>query len=114
VGDAAGYVEPFTGEGMTWALESARALLPLAREAVQKVPGEGWDPELVARWLRVRRRTLGSRALIRAVARLTRHPRLATGAVRLLSGLPALAAPLVRRATGPALLAPLDLMDEPA
>ena len=30
VGDAAGYVEPFTGEGMAWALASGTAVAPLA------------------------------------------------------------------------------------
>ena len=30
VGDAAGYVEPFTGEGMAWAMMSAAALAPIA------------------------------------------------------------------------------------
>jgi flavin-dependent dehydrogenase len=33
VGDAAGYVEPFTGEGMSWALESAEILAAVASDA---------------------------------------------------------------------------------
>ena len=40
-GDAAGYVEPFTGEGMAWAVRSAAlaaAMLPGA--------GEAWPGEL--------------------------------------------------------------------
>lgn len=41
LGDAAGYVEPFTGEGMAWALASGAAVAPLAARAV----GE-WRPEL--------------------------------------------------------------------
>ena len=39
IGDAAGYVEPFTGEGMFWALSGARALAPLVARSV-----DGWDP----------------------------------------------------------------------
>ena len=34
VGDAAGYVEPFTGEGMAWAVMSAAALAPIAARAI--------------------------------------------------------------------------------
>ena len=33
VGDAAGYVEPFTGEGMAWAIMSAAGLAPIASRA---------------------------------------------------------------------------------
>jgi menaquinone-9 beta-reductase len=33
VGDAAGYVEPFTGEGMSWAFKGAEALVPLLFQA---------------------------------------------------------------------------------
>ncbi|MGL6096279.1 MAG: NAD(P)/FAD-dependent oxidoreductase, partial [Fimbriiglobus sp.] len=32
VGDAAGYVEPFTGEGMAWAVASAAAVAPIAEQ----------------------------------------------------------------------------------
>ena len=32
LGDAAGYVEPFTGEGMTWAMLAAVSVAPLAQE----------------------------------------------------------------------------------
>jgi flavin-dependent dehydrogenase len=33
LGDATGYVEPFTGEGMSWALKGAEALVPLLYQA---------------------------------------------------------------------------------
>jgi flavin-dependent dehydrogenase len=35
VGDAAGYVEPFTGEGMTWAIETGRAAGELAARGAE-------------------------------------------------------------------------------
>lgn len=35
LGDATGYVEPFTGEGMTWALESATLLTPILLELLE-------------------------------------------------------------------------------
>lgn len=96
VGDAAGYVEPFTGEGMTWALASARAAAPIVAEAARG----GWSPRHLDRWARRRRATLGSRYLIRAVAWLTRHPLPSRTAVTILRLAPGLALPLVRRATG--------------
>src|SRR5207237_8399470 len=78
LGDAAGYVEPFTGEGMAWALASARALTPLAVEAVG-----GWQPDLARRWQSLHRRLFGPRRrLCSAVTRLLRWPRL----VRLVVG----------------------------
>lgn len=46
LGDAAGYVEPFTGEGMAWALRSAHAALPIATHAI----ASGWDAGCSARW----------------------------------------------------------------
>jgi flavin-dependent dehydrogenase len=35
IGDATGYVEPFTGEGMSWALESALRVAPLVDACIQ-------------------------------------------------------------------------------
>src|SRR5205823_4250104 len=93
LGDAAGYVEPFTGEGMAWALASATALTPLAVEAVEE-----WRPDLARRWQGLHRRLFGPRRrLCSAVTRLLRWPRLVRLAVGVLSWTPFLAAPLVRR-----------------
>ncbi len=70
LGDAAGYVEPFTGEGIGWALASARAVAPLARAAIN-----GWDPRLVQAWSRLHRRMVGRRQLVcRACAIALRQP----------------------------------------
>ena len=50
IGDAAGYVEPFTGEGMAWALQQAVLAAPLAGETVLRR-----DPAQALRWqVRVR------------------------------------------------------------
>ena len=46
LGDATGYVEPFTGEGMAWALTAATAVVPLLVTAVR----EGWSANLETRW----------------------------------------------------------------
>jgi menaquinone-9 beta-reductase len=46
IGDAPGYLEPFTSEGMAIALESALAALPLAVIAAH----EEWRPSMTLRW----------------------------------------------------------------
>jgi flavin-dependent dehydrogenase len=45
VGDALRYVEPFTGEGMAWALQGAERLAPLLLRALA-----GWRPEFISEW----------------------------------------------------------------
>jgi len=87
IGDAVGYVEPFTGEGMAWALSAAEALVPLALRAVHT-----WDDRIERQWqeccdtlgarhqrrCRVVARVLRYRAVSHTiVATLARHPRLA-------------------------------------
>ncbi len=91
VGDAAGYVEPFTGEGMAWAVMSAAAVAPLAARAVRN-----WDESLVAEWAAAHRRAIGARQrTCRIVSRVLRSPALTTLTVRALSVLPPLARPVV-------------------
>lgn len=91
VGDATGYVEPFTGEGMAWALASAEALADLLDEALR----DGFrDPE--REWARRHRRIVRRRQwLCRGLAAGLRRPRLAAAAVSALSWAPGLAAPFV-------------------
>lgn len=45
VGDAAGYVEPFTGEGIRWALQSGIGVTECLTEA-----RNGWSPSIASRW----------------------------------------------------------------
>lgn len=98
IGDAAGYVEPFTGEGIGWALASGIAVVPLAIAAVQD-----WQHSVADAWVGWHRQTSPSRQrLCRAIAWLSRHPRMAHAAVALLSRFPGLAGPFVRHASRPA------------
>jgi flavin-dependent dehydrogenase len=70
VGDAAGYVEPFTGEGMAWALA--------AGEAVAQLACDGWREGVAESWSDWIRRTARRRhRMIRAVAWGVRQPRVA-------------------------------------
>lgn len=91
VGDAAGYVEPFTGEGMAWAVMSAAALAPLAARGVHR-----WDVALMCEWEATHRRLIGARQRVcRVVSRVLRSPALTTCAVRALGVLPVLSRPVV-------------------
>ena len=100
VGDAAGYVEPFTGEGMAWAVMSAAALAPIAARAVHR-----WDDSLVREWEAAHRRAIGTRQrACRVVSRVLRSPALTTLAVRALSAFPVLSRPVVARLNRPSLL----------
>lgn len=90
LGDAAGYVEPFTGEGMAWATADAAAVTPLVREAVM-----GWDDSIIARWSALHARHVRARQRVcRGVSRVLRRPRLLAAAVSALDVAPALVAPL--------------------
>jgi flavin-dependent dehydrogenase len=91
VGDAAGYVEPFTGEGMAWAVASAAALAPMAARAVQC-----WGGSLAREWELTHRRLIARRQrTCRVVSRVLRSATLTTFAVRALAALPVLSRPVV-------------------
>ena len=99
LGDAAGYVEPFTGEGIAWALASGIAIAPLAAEAVRS-----WSHGAIEQWESTHTRLLGSHQFAcRMVTRMLRHPSLTRAAVAALSLAPALAMPVVRAVASPLL-----------
>lgn len=90
LGDAAGYVEPFTGEGMGWAMADAAAVEPLARTAIT-----AWREELVNEWQNRHEALLRRRKRVcRAVTQLLRHQRLVTRCLPLVNFLPGTVAPL--------------------
>ncbi len=96
VGDAAGYVEPFTGEGMGWALWGALALAPLVHAGVER-----WDGALVHRWEKVhRRRIRQGQRVCRMVAWGLRRPWMVRAAVHIFGTVPVLARPLVIQTSG--------------
>jgi flavin-dependent dehydrogenase len=96
VGDAAGYVEPFTGEGMTWALAAADALVPLASEACVR-----WKDSYPNQWHRILRQTVMDRQwMCRLLSRLLRHPHLTGWTMNLCRVLPPLSQLAVRQVCG--------------
>ena len=96
IGDAAGYVEPFTGEGIAWAIASGLAVQPYVRQAVQR-----WRSELTRHWSRAHRRAVGRRQRVcRVVAAGLRHPGFVGRAAHLLARVPLLSHPLARNLSG--------------
>ncbi len=70
LGDAAGYVEPITGEGMAWALGGARLLAPLAAQAAR-----AWRDSMTSQWVRMHRAMIGNRQWsCRLVSSILRRP----------------------------------------
>jgi flavin-dependent dehydrogenase len=93
LGDAASFVEPCTGEGITWALRAAVAVAPLAERAVW-----AWNPSFKAQWTATFDREVARRQIIcRLTAAALRRPRLIACAVRLLALLPSLSGPVLRQ-----------------
>jgi flavin-dependent dehydrogenase len=90
LGDAAGYVEPFTGEGMAWAASSAVAVVPIALAAVRD-----WGPRSAAAWQRRHGLLARRRITCRLLAALLRRPWLTRAVAASLGLLPALASPVV-------------------
>jgi menaquinone-9 beta-reductase len=92
IGDAAGYVEPFTGEGMAWALESAVLVAPIAQRACSE-----WSSDLADRWQSTYRRAFRPRQqLCWLTTRLLRHRIGLAALFALLEHAPAISHRLVR------------------
>ena len=93
VGDAAGYVEPFTGEGMAWAIRGAQAVVPFAVRAIEK-----WDDRIIEEWTRTSKQLIGRRQRwCRILARLLRHPFVVRSLVRLVTTMPWLGRVVIRQ-----------------
>jgi menaquinone-9 beta-reductase len=98
VGDAAGYVEPFTGEGMACALEGGRAVVELALLAIER-----WDHRLVDAWTNRLRREIQRRMALPTIAAWSvRRPRLTAGLASVLTRWPDLATPVINHANAAA------------
>ena len=59
MGDAAGYVEPFTGEGMAWALTAGAAAAPFVLEGLER-----WTGDLETRWKKTLQVHIGRRQTV--------------------------------------------------
>jgi menaquinone-9 beta-reductase len=90
LGDAAGYVEPFTGEGIAWALAAGRAVAPLAVAGIRQ-----WSDRSIQQWTALLHRLVRQRQFIcRIASGMLRHPKLVCHAIRVLSWAPRLSGPV--------------------
>ena len=97
LGDAAGYVEPFTGEGMAWAFAGAEAVVPFVKRAVAAP-----DPRLEDEWTRALRSSIGrDQRRCRVLASFLRQPALMTMFMTLLRRRPGLVAPVLAHFSPP-------------
>lgn len=70
IGDASGYIEPFTGEGMAAALESAAAVVPFVLQAATE-----WSPHIANSWQSLHRQIVSDRQYTcRTLAWILRRP----------------------------------------
>jgi flavin-dependent dehydrogenase len=84
VGDAAGTLDPFTGEGTSNALRGGELATPFVLAALER---GGLDDELSAGWTECWHRAFAPvTRRARALGRVLERPRIAGLAVRLLSG----------------------------
>jgi flavin-dependent dehydrogenase len=99
IGDAAGYLEPFTGEGMAWALLGGRMAAALAISALSANEMD----TLTARWDETYNAVLGNRRRICSLlTRWLRRPYWVNIGVRVLAVAPILSRPIIKilNATG--------------
>ncbi len=94
IGDAIGYVEPFTGEGMSWALASAESVMPM----ITDIAAHGWNDEMGSHWNDwAHRQRIHKQKTCRWIAGQIRWPRGAAWVLRACNWLPLLRASLIRK-----------------
>ena len=93
VGDAAGYVEPFTGEGVRWSLQCGMGVAPFIESAV-----EHWDMKIAKDYQHWYHRTIHSQQkLCRQLSAGLRQPVLRWAAHQALRLRPSLADSIIKR-----------------
>ncbi len=96
LGDAAGYVEPFTGEGMAWAFESAELVQSLAGHAIQN-----WQPQFIQDWKLRHQKLVKKRQLTcKIIKSMLATPWLIKPAINLLRIAPQVSRPFIRSIHG--------------
>lgn len=97
IGDAAGYIEPFTGEGMSAAMEEAISIIPLIVQAANE-----WRSSLAAEWQRQHQRHFSRRQRVcQLAAAILRRPWMSKLALQIVGTFPELADYLVGRVMQP-------------
>jgi flavin-dependent dehydrogenase len=92
LGDAAGYIEPLTGEGMSWAMQQAVLAAPLVAKSIQER-----DPRRALDWQPVYERFIRTRCNVcKTLTWMRRNLGVGSLVVGVLSRMPLLASPWVR------------------
>ena len=94
VGDACGYVEPFTGEGIAWAIRGAMEVVRVLPER-----GQAWDESIVAAWQLHHAKAVRTH-WCRALRRVARWPAAARVGVIFGNIVPVIARGIGRRISG--------------
>ncbi len=96
LGDAAGYTEPFTGEGMTWAIDSAIYLAELLGEK-----NGDWDPSLMEAWQKWHKKKIKTKQQRSFLfTKILRMPVLVKVFIKFLAPRPFLAQPIINALCG--------------
>lgn len=102
-GDAAGYVEPFTGEGIASALQGGFLAAAFVRSRLHD-----WDAGAEQQWTRLYRGRIQNRyRYCRWIARISRSPRAVEWALSTVRRFPAITRPVIRHLNEPLDPAPL-------
>jgi len=97
LGDSAGFVEPFTGEGISWALSSAVAVSDIAVRVIEN----GWVPEAVKEWKTAyRKQILRRQNRCQLVAEWLKRPQMVKLFARFYEKFPTLAMPVAKSFQG--------------
>jgi menaquinone-9 beta-reductase len=95
IGDASGYVEPFTGEGMAWALWSGLKVSALAIEGIKS-----WTPHLIKKWQQAQSELRFCQTRCQFIALALRNSTMRSILVNFCTVLPVVANPLIRIING--------------
>ena len=97
LGDASGYVEPFTGEGMGWGLSSAVACVPIVLAGLKH-----WDESLIENWKQYHQRHIrGRQKWCRWCAYVLKRPLLVNWLISFVNHFPWIASPVIQHLNAP-------------
>ena len=106
LGDSLGYVEPFTGEGMSWALQTAELAIPIVLSALETSPTEvsalrSWSDRCLREWDQIlKTKVVRKQWMCRKLTQLIRHPSRAVWAARACQLMPPIREWAMRQVSG--------------
>jgi flavin-dependent dehydrogenase len=97
IGDAAGYIEPFTGEGMAWAFTGADFVIPLIAKGVTH-----WEHNLANQWIsKYKQQVRKKQSICKTASHLLRWPLLVRIALVALKIFPSLSKSIIAKLDKP-------------